>query len=98
MREDSKVMREDSQIMKQQAARTTLLTTLAVIYLPLQLITGIFGMNIKEINGGIPKWRACLAALGAGGILTFVVYLGVKWWQWRDSLRKKRDSEKDRDV
>lgn len=47
IREDSTVTREDSQIMKQQAARTTLLTTLAVVYLALQLITGIFGMNIR---------------------------------------------------
>lgn len=81
---DSELMLADSQIMKQQTARTTLLTTLAVIYLPLQLITGIFGMNIKEITGdGIPRWWACLAALGAGGVLTFLVYLAVKWWHWR---------------
>ena len=85
--------------MKQQAARTTLLTTLAVIYLPLQLITGIFGMNIKEITGdGIPKWWACLAALGAGGGLTFLVYLAVKWWQWRSSRQKAREAEKDKEA
>ena len=42
---DSKIMREDSQIMKQQAARTTLLITLAVIYLPLHFITWLFGMS-----------------------------------------------------
>jgi Mg2+ and Co2+ transporter CorA len=99
MREDSQVMREDSQIMKQQAARTTLLATLAVIYLPLQLITGIFGMNIKETTGdGIPRWWACLAALGAGSALTFLVYLAVKWWQWRDAQRKAREKEKEREA
>ncbi|GAB7328049.1 hypothetical protein MBLNU13_g00094t1 [Cladosporium sp. NU13] len=99
MREDSQVMREDSQIMKQQAARTTLLTTLAVIYLPLQLITGIFGMNIKEITGdGKPRWWACLAALGAGAILTFLVYLAVKWWPWRMSQQKAREAEKEKDA
>lgn len=96
---DSKIMREDSQIMKQQAARTTLLTTLAVIYLSLQLITGIFGMNIREITGdGVPRWWACLAALGAGGGLTFLVYLTVKWWQWRGSQREKREAGKDKEV
>jgi Mg2+ and Co2+ transporter CorA len=99
MREDSQVMREDSQIMKQQAARTTLLATLAVIYLPLQLITGIFGMNIKETTGdGIPRWWACLAALGAGSALTFLIYLAVKWWQWRDAQRKAREKEKEREA
>jgi hypothetical protein len=98
MMADSRIMREDSQVMKQQAARTTLLTTLAVVYLPLQLITGIFGMNIKEITrDGGPRWWACLIALGVGGVLTFLVYLGVKWWQWRDSLRKERDGEKEKE-
>jgi len=96
---DSEVMLEDSKIMKQQAARTTLLTTLAIIYLSLQLITGIFGMNIKEITGdGIPRWWACLAALGAGGVLTFLIYLTVKWWQRRGSRREKREAGKDKEV
>jgi Mg2+ and Co2+ transporter CorA len=96
---DSKIMREDSQIMKQQAARTTLLTTLAVIYLPLQLITGIFGMNIQEITAdGSLRWWACLAALGVGGVLTCLVYLAVKWWQWRRSQRKAREGEKEKEA
>ena len=96
---DSKVMRDDSQIMKQQAARTTLLTTLAVIYLPLQLITGIFGMNIKEITGdGRPKWWACLIALGVAGVSTFIIYLAVKWWQRRSSQKKMREGEKDKEA
>jgi hypothetical protein len=96
---DSEVMMADSRIMKQQAARTTLLTTLAIIYLPLQLITGIFGMNIKEITGdGGPRWWDCLIALGVGGVSTFLVYLSVKWWQWRGSMRKKRDGKKEKEV
>lgn len=93
MMKDSRIMREDSQIMKQQAARTTLLITLAVIYLPLQLITGIFGMNIREINDGAPRWWACLTALGVGDGLTFLVHLGVKWWQWWDDQQRKRDEQ-----
>jgi hypothetical protein len=96
---DSRIMREDSQIMKQQAARTTLLTTLAIIYLPLQLITGIFGMNIQEITGNErPRWWACLATLGVSGILTFLVYLAVKWWQRRDYQRQQREEEKEKEA
>lgn len=49
--------------MKQQARRATLLTILAVIYLPLTLVTGISGMNIKEINAGAPLAWACVVAL-----------------------------------
>lgn len=67
--------------MGQQATRTTSLATLAVIYLPLQLITGIFGVKIKDINDVSPRRWACLVALGMGGILMFLFCLGIKWWQ-----------------
>lgn len=48
-----------------QARRATALTALAAIYLPLSLATGVFGMNIWEINSGSPRWWAVLA-LGFG--------------------------------
>jgi Mg2+ and Co2+ transporter CorA len=52
---------EDSDFNKKQAQRSTMLTLLAAIYLPLTLATGIFGMNIKEINGGKPRWWVVVA-------------------------------------
>jgi hypothetical protein len=97
---DSEVMLADSQIMKQQASRTTLLTYLAVIYLPLQLITGIFGMNIKEITGDASlRWWACFIALGTCCLLTFLIFLAVRWWRKkRDFQHKERESEKEKGV
>lgn len=71
----------DSEAMRQQAERATMLTLLAAVYLPLQLVTGIFGMNIWEINAGAPKWWACLAALAVAGGLTsglIAAYLMLK--------------------
>ncbi|KAF2444033.1 hypothetical protein P171DRAFT_485501 [Karstenula rhodostoma CBS 690.94] len=47
---------EDSEFNKKQAERSTMLTLLAAVYLPLTLATGIFGMNIQEINGATPRW------------------------------------------
>jgi Mg2+ and Co2+ transporter CorA len=43
-----------------QAEIATMLTLLAAVYLPLQLVTGIFGMNIAEINDGVPAWRVAV--------------------------------------
>lgn len=40
---------EDARVMKRQTEWTVVLGILAVIYLPLTLVTGIFGMNITEI-------------------------------------------------
>jgi hypothetical protein len=45
---------EDAKIMKRQTEVTVVLAVLAAIYLPLTLVTGIFGMNINEINQGVP--------------------------------------------
>ena len=45
---------EDAKVMKRQTEVTVVLGILAAIYLPLTLVTGIFGMNINEINEGVP--------------------------------------------
>jgi len=66
-----------------QAERATMLTLLAAVYLPLQLVTGIFGMNIAEINDGVPAWRACVVALAVAGVLTVGVFAGAWWWRKR---------------
>jgi len=41
---------EDARVMKRQTERTVVLGVLAAIYLPMTLVTGIFGMNITEIT------------------------------------------------
>jgi hypothetical protein len=73
---DLQVQRELSYDSKIQARRATTLTTLAAIYLPLTLTTGVFGMNIWEINGGTPRYWAVLAL----GIGTLLLSLPVLIW------------------
>jgi len=75
----------DSDNMKRQADRTLLLTLLAAVYLPLSLVTGIFGMNIKEINGSTFQYWACLAGVGMAFVFTGLLFLsghfGRKWYR-----------------
>lgn len=58
-----------------QARRSAWLTQLATLYLPLSVATGVFGMNIKPINGATPPFWWPIA---------FLVILGgstwVAWW------------------
>lgn len=78
--------------------RATVLTFLACTYLPLTLVTGIFGMNIKEINGGAPSWWSCVIALAviAFGTLglgfwlypTAAVHTLKRWTSWAASRSK----------
>ena len=41
---------EDARVMRRQTEWTVVLAVLAAIYLPMTLVTGIFGMNITEIG------------------------------------------------
>ena len=47
----SSISAQDSQLSLDEARRSSLITWLAFIYVPLSFVTGIFGMNLKEING-----------------------------------------------
>jgi Mg2+ and Co2+ transporter CorA len=82
--------------MKTQARRATLLTILAVIYLPLTLVTGVFGMNLKEINDGAPRFWACIAGLAIIGGATAVGILGYRLWRHRRDARLLREQREDK--
>ena len=58
---NSEIQRELAIDHRIQTRRSTALTTLAAIYSPLSLATGVFGMNIWEINQGSPRWWVAFA-------------------------------------
>jgi uncharacterized BrkB/YihY/UPF0761 family membrane protein len=60
--------------MKRQSRRATVLTLLAAFYLPLSLVTGIFGMNIKEFDDVKPSFVRCFEALFAVIAVTMIFY------------------------
>lgn len=85
---DSESKKKLAQESRLQARRSTALTALAAIYLPLSLATGIFGMNILEIDQGQPRYWAALAV--AVGLLVATMPFLV--WVYLD----KDDQDKDR--
>ena len=88
----------DAQTVKKQTTWTVVLTVLAAIYLPMTLVTGIFGMNITEISTDATApdaWWAFGAwvvvfSITLGGIL---VYVGVRKWKVRTKRNRKADLE-----
>lgn len=85
---------QDSEAMKLQAERATLLTLLAAIYLPLTVVTGIFGMNIKEINDGSPSFKACIEALAVAAVATGIfVFTYSRWRRWRKTQEQQRQEQ-----
>jgi len=83
---------QDSDANKAQTERATLLTLLTAVYLPLTLVTGIFGMNIKDISDGAPGWRACGIVLAVVAACTIVFVLAYR--QWRVWRRGQQDRER----
>lgn len=71
---DSEIQKKLARESKLQARRSTALTALAAVYLPLSLTTGVFGMNISEIESGQPKYWAVLA-LGIGLLVATLPFL-----------------------
>lgn len=77
--------------MKRQAKRASLLTVLAVIYLPLTLVTGIFGMNVRQINDATPElWASGIVLVVVSGV-TAAGFFG--YWYWR-KFYDAREAEK----
>ena len=91
----------DAQTMKKQTTWTMVLTVLAAIYLPMTLVTGIFGMNITEISTDATTpnawWAfgtwAVVFAVTLGGIL---VYVATRKWKAREKRKRKADLEAGR--
>jgi len=80
---------QDSDASKRQAERATLLTVVAAVYLPLTLVTSIFGMNIREIDGDLLTYRACLKALGV--VLGCTLVFALVYREWRRWRRRRED-------
>jgi len=84
----SSVSVQDSRLSINQAQRGGQITLLALIYVPLSFVTGIFGMNIQQINGsGLNIW-VCFVTLVPVVFITVLVFLAVKLHGDRKAARK----------
>lgn len=84
----------DAQTSIQDAKRSSLLTQLATIYVPLSFVTGVFGMNVKEINDS-PRsiWIFVVTLLVVGGFTVGSLWLTRQVQNsggWRSVARKRR--------
>lgn len=87
----------DAQATKTQTNMTVVLTILAALYLPMTLVTGIFGMNVEEISrpAGNPKaWWVAVVWLV---IVVLTIGCGLLVWKvWKAwTARKARNKESD---
>ncbi|KAI2618415.1 hypothetical protein GGR54DRAFT_605390 [Hypoxylon sp. NC1633] len=93
---DAEASMQQTQSGLQQARDAQRLTVLASIYLPLSLVTGIFGMNITEINDSKLPWWVSIVTLA-----TIVACTLAIWWSYirLERLRgRKNENLKDRTI
>jgi Mg2+ and Co2+ transporter CorA len=90
---------EAARVMRRQTEWTVVLAILAAIYLPLTLVTGIFGMNITEISSEATapdRWSVVRAwgiifGVTMGSILVYaVVRYVLQYWRVGKLLLKKK--------
>jgi len=91
---------EDAKTMKRQAEWTVVLAVLAAVYLPMTLVSGLFGMNIIEITttAGAPgKWSVVKAwgvAFGATvGTIVFYAAGRNPFRRLMESIRKHHEAK-----
>lgn len=75
---ESRLSVEEARLNAEQARRSAWLTQLASVYLPLSVVTGIFGMNLKEISDGPPRWWWAVVVLIVLVGCTVGVYYSLK--------------------
>lgn len=86
----SSISLRDTQLSIEQSRRATRLTQLAFIYVPLSFVTGLFGMNVQQINAtGLPIW-VCFVTLAVIIVLT----AGILWCLHARGKKKKEDGER----
>lgn len=75
----------------QQGIRAQRLTVLAFLYIPLSFVTGIFGMNVKEINGSsLPIWVAIVTLVVTLLVTATVFALFIGWENRRSTTSALR--------
>ncbi|CAK1354243.1 unnamed protein product [Cercospora beticola] len=88
--EQSQVALKDAEVSRRNGERSTQLTLLAAIYLPLTLATGIFGMNIRDINSDeVRYWWPIILAIVL--MIPSAVVIAYIFWRSRQDRRRERE-------
>lgn len=92
-------MREQVRVTARQTTWTVALTILAAVYLPMTLVTGIFGMNITKISSEATAPNAWWA-FGAWMVIASLTVAGILSYMATCKLRRttKRESDLEANV
>ena len=89
---DSRLNMEQARLSADQAKRNAWLAQLASIYLPLSVVTGIFGMNLKELDERKPSFWWVIVVLVVLAALTMGIFFGLR--QVETKLERRREAKR----
>jgi hypothetical protein len=89
---DAQLMKEQARVTARQTAWTVALTVLAAVYLPMTLVTGIFGMNITEISSEVTAPNAWWA-VGAWAVVVILTVTGISPYVIVRKLRARKKQD-----
>jgi hypothetical protein len=98
---EAQLTREQTRVTARQTTWTVALTVLAAVYLPMTLVTGIFGMNITEISSeatapnawwAVGAW-VVVASLTVAGILSYAVITKLRARKRKSDLEANDEGE-----
>lgn len=72
----------EAELAVQQGKRNQRLTQLAFLYVPLSFVTGVFGMNLKEINGSPVPVRDAVIVLIIMALCTASIFVLTSHWEY----------------
>lgn len=73
--QDAKLSIQQGHLSNRQSLRATQLTILASIYVPLSFVTGIFGMNLQQLNGSSLSIWVFFVAVVIAAAVTAIIFL-----------------------
>jgi len=98
IKQAEEALKQTQQSLK-QTEQSVFLTRLAAVYLPLSVTTGLFGMNLREINGAVPRvWAFIVVVVGLTGLTLGAFGAGRRGFgraQRREAALEIRLIEKD---
>jgi Mg2+ and Co2+ transporter CorA len=70
---------DQAKMSMEQAVRTAKLTQLAFVYIPLTFVTGVFGMNVRELSDPVPALWVCAVTLVVIAAATAAIFGSYKY-------------------
>ena len=90
--QEAKLSVKQGQLSNRQSLQATQLTILASIYVPLSFVTGIFGMNLKELNGASLSIWVFFVTVVIAATVTAIIFLVLRMHS--KQMRMENDTEK----